>query len=101
MRESLTASAHTLAPIEAHQALFYSGNDEYLAGISDFIDPALDRAEPVAIAVPAPKLELLRAELGDHAAPIELFDMFELGRNPARIIPVVLSMIQRYGSTLR
>ena len=96
----MSTTAHGMAPIEAHQALFYSGNDEYLAGISDFIDPALDRAEPVAIAVPAPKLELLRAELGDHAAPIELFDMFELGRNPARIIPVVLRMIERYGGTL-
>ncbi len=97
----MATSAHISAPLEAHQALFYSGDDEYLAGISDFIDPALDRAEPVAIAVPAPKLQLLRDELGDRAAPIELLDMFELGRNPARIIPVVLSMIQRYGSPLR
>jgi len=98
---SLTTTAHGLAPIEAHQALFYSGDDEYLAGISEFIDPALDRGEPVAIAVPGPKLALLRSELGDRLAPIELLDMFELGRNPARIIPVVLSMIDRSGSPLR
>ena len=97
----MTTSAHGVAPIEAHQALFYKGNDEYFAGISGFIDPALDRGEPVAIAVPAPKLELLRAALGDRAAPIELLDMFELGKNPARIIPLVLSMIERYGGTLR
>jgi anti-sigma regulatory factor (Ser/Thr protein kinase) len=97
----LSTTAHRLAPIEAHQALFYSGTDEYLAGISHFIDPALDRGEPVAIAVPAPKLGLLRDELGDRAAPIELLDMLELGRNPARIIPLVLSMIERYGGPLR
>jgi len=97
----LTTTANGLASIEAHQALFYSGNDEYLAGISDFVKPALERTEPVAIAVPAPKLQLLRDELGDRAAPIELLDMCELGRNPARIIPVVVSMIQRYGGPLR
>ena len=82
--------------MEAHQALFYRGREEYLAGISSFIGPALERDEPVAIAVPAPKLKLLRDELGDRAAPIELLDMFELGKNPARIIPVVLSMIERH-----
>jgi anti-sigma regulatory factor (Ser/Thr protein kinase) len=97
----LTTTAHGLTPIEAHQALFYSGNDEYLSGISDFIEPALDRAEPVAIAVPASRHELLRSELGDRTAPIELLDMFELGKNPARIIPVVQSMIERCGGPLR
>ena len=97
----MTTTGQGVASIEAHQALFYSCNDEYLAGISDFIDPALDRGEPVAIAVPAPKLQLLRDALRDRAAPIELFDMFELGRNPARIIPLVLLMIERYGSPLR
>lgn len=85
--------------MDAHQALFYTGNDEYLAGISDFIGPALDRDEPIAIAVPAPNLKLLRDELGDRAAPIELLDMSELGKNPARIIPAVLSMIERHGGS--
>ncbi|MBV8217253.1 MAG: MEDS domain-containing protein, partial [Solirubrobacterales bacterium] len=98
---SLATTAYGMAPIEAHQALFYRGSDEYLAGISGFIRPALERGDPVAIAVPAPKLELLRSALGDRTAPIELLDMFELGKNPARIIPVVLSMIERYGGPLR
>ena len=89
-------------PIEAHQALFYGDSAEYLAGIFDFINPALDRDQPVAIAVPEPKLRLLEAELGDRAAPIQLLDMFELGRNPGRIIPAVLGMIERHaGRPLR
>lgn len=91
------AKSADLTPKETHQALFYRGNDEYLTGISEFIGPALERDEPVAIAVPAPKLKLLRDELGDGVSPVELLDMFELGKNPARIIPVVLSMIERYG----
>jgi anti-sigma regulatory factor (Ser/Thr protein kinase) len=82
--------------MEAHQALFYRDADEYFAGIREFIDPALERDEPVAIAVPGPKLRLLAAELGDRASRIELLDMSELGRNPGRIIPTVLGMIERH-----
>jgi len=92
------ACEHTSSPIEAHQALFYRDAGDYLAGIFDFIGPALDRDEAVAIAVPEPRLKLLEAELGERAASIELLDMFELGRNPGRIIPAVLGMIERHGS---
>ena len=81
---------------EAHQALFYRGDGEYLDGIWSFIAPALDTDEPVAIAVPAPKLELVRDRLcDDSAAQVELLDMAELGRNPGRIIPAVEAMIER------
>ena len=94
----MTVCADASAPMEAHQALFYRDSDEYLGGISAFIAPALERDEPVAIAVPAPKLRLLRGGLGGDAAQIELLDMFELGKNPARIIPAVQAMIDRHGT---
>ncbi len=98
----MTACEDSLAQPEAHQALFYRDSDEYIRGILDFINPGLERDEPVAIAVPAPKLTLLRAELGPRADTIELLDMFELGRNPGRIIPAVLGMIGRHaGKPLR
>ena len=93
----MTACEDRLASIEAHQALFYRDSDEYLDGILEFINPALERDEPVAITVPEPKLKLLRAELGDRVSRIELLDMVELGRNPGRIIPAVLAMIERHG----
>lgn len=94
----MNACQHTLQPSDAHQALFYRDSSEYLDGILDFINPALDRGEPVAIAVPGPKLRLLQSELGDRATPIEFLDMFKLGRNPGRIIPYLLGMIERHGS---
>ena len=94
----MVAGEHSSTPIEAHQALFYRDSGEYLEGIFDFINPALDRDEPVAIAVPGPRLRILEAELGDRGAAIELLDMFELGRNPGRIIPAVLGMIDRHGN---
>jgi anti-sigma regulatory factor (Ser/Thr protein kinase) len=91
----VNACEHTSSPIEAHQALFYRDSREYLEGIFDFINPALEGEEAVAIAVPEPRLRLLESELGDRAASIELLDMCELGRNPRRIIPAVLGMIER------
>ena len=98
----MNACEDSLAQSEAHRALFYRDSDEYVGGILDFIGPGLERDEPVAIAVPAPKLTLLRAELGPRADAIELLDMFELGRNPGRIIPAVLGMIGRHaGKPLR
>ena len=94
---SVNACHPTLAPAEAHQALFYRDSDEYVDGIVEFINPALARDEPVVITVPEPKLKLLGAALGDRAGRIELLDMVELGRNPGRIIPAMLAMIERHG----
>jgi anti-sigma regulatory factor (Ser/Thr protein kinase) len=93
----VTACEHTSAPMQAHQALFYRDWDEYLAGVLGFIEPALARDEPVVIAVPDPRLSGLRAELGQRASRVEWIDMAELGRNPGRIIPAVLAMIERSG----
>jgi anti-sigma regulatory factor (Ser/Thr protein kinase) len=93
----VTACEDSLTQPEAHQALFYRDSGEYVGGILEFIDPGFERDEPVAIAVPAPHLKLLRAELGDRAVPVELLDMCELGRNPGRIIPAVLEMLDRHG----
>jgi anti-sigma regulatory factor (Ser/Thr protein kinase) len=83
---------------EMHVALFYSGEAEYVEGVARFVAPALEAGEPVAIAVPGPKAELLRERFGGH--PIELFDMVEQGRNPARIIPAVEGMLARHHGRL-
>jgi anti-sigma regulatory factor (Ser/Thr protein kinase) len=80
---------------EMHVALFYCGDAEYIAGVRSFIAPALAAGEPVAIAVPAQKAALLR-ELFEQHPTIEPFDMVELGRNPARIIPAVEGMLARH-----
>jgi anti-sigma regulatory factor (Ser/Thr protein kinase) len=81
---------------EAHQALLYRDHAEYLDGIWSFIGPGLGAGEPVAIAVPAPKLRLVRERLGDECcAQAELLDMAELGRNPGRIIPAIQAMFER------
>src|SRR5690349_15175350 len=50
-----------------HPALFYQGPREYLAGTVGFIREGLAAGEPVAVAVPEPRLRLLRDALGDSA----------------------------------
>jgi anti-sigma regulatory factor (Ser/Thr protein kinase) len=97
-----TASSDSAAPATAHQALFYRDGDQYLDGIASFIRPGLERGQPIAIAVPEPRLSLLHNHLGGLTADVELIDMAELGRNPARIIPAVQALIDRHaGRRLR
>ncbi|MBV8943619.1 MAG: sensor histidine kinase [Solirubrobacterales bacterium] len=74
--------------VHAHEALYYRDDHEYREGLSEFLAPALDSGEPVALAVPGWKLEPLREWL-DGALDVELLDMCEVGRNPGRILPVI------------
>jgi hypothetical protein len=83
-----------------HQALFYRDSDEYLDGISSFIEPALNAGAPVAIAVPEPNMAHVRGLLGDRVREIRLFDMRKLGRNPGRSISAVQKMIEWHAGQL-
>jgi anti-sigma regulatory factor (Ser/Thr protein kinase) len=74
-----------------HLALFYHGHGEYLATLGGLIRASRARGDAVFVAVPEHKAELVRRELGDDSAQVTLVDMTELGRNPARIIPAVLT----------
>ncbi|WP_405910064.1 anti-sigma factor RsbA family regulatory protein [Streptomyces sp. NBC_00828] len=74
----------------AHPALLYRSDREYLAGTVPFLLDGMAAAEPVAVAAPASRLELIRAELGATAAQVHFVDMTRAGRNPGRIIPSVL-----------
>jgi anti-sigma regulatory factor (Ser/Thr protein kinase) len=70
-----------------HEALFYSGDDEFVDRCRGFAGEGLDRDEPVLVMVGRRKLELLRGALGERAAAVQFADMEDVGRNPARIIP--------------
>ena len=83
-----------------HLALFYKDDPQYLDGVMDFLEPALAGGGPIAAAVPPNRGELLRERLGDASDQVELLDMFELGRNPARIIPAVEILLARYDGAL-
>src|ERR1700693_5656930 len=83
-----------------HLALFYRDDGEYLDGVMSFIEPALAAAEPVAAAVPPTRGRALRELLGGRGDQIEILDMFEFGRNPARIIPAVQTMLAKHDGEL-
>ena len=86
----VTPLAGTAEQAFVHPALFYQGPWEYLAGTVPFIMEGLAAGAPVAVAVPEPRLGLLREALGEHAERIQLLDMGVAGRNPGRIIAEVL-----------
>jgi anti-sigma regulatory factor (Ser/Thr protein kinase) len=70
-----------------HEALFYSGEDGFLAGTLPFIRDALASGEPIMVAVNSDKIELLKSRLNGSAGRVLFADMRELGRNPALILP--------------
>jgi anti-sigma regulatory factor (Ser/Thr protein kinase) len=73
-----------------HPALIYHGDREYVEGTTRFVSDGVAAGEPVAVAVPAARLELIRGELGSLGADVRWIDMTQAGRNPGRIIPSVL-----------
>lgn len=70
-----------------HEALFYSGEDSFLAGTLPFIRDGLAAGEAVMVAVSPQKIELLTSGLDGSSDGVTFADMQELGRNPALMIP--------------
>jgi anti-sigma regulatory factor (Ser/Thr protein kinase) len=71
-----------------HEAFLYAGDVEFVARCAPFIQEGVDLGEPVLVVVPGHKIELLHDALGADARHVTFGDMGEVGRNPARIIPV-------------
>jgi anti-sigma regulatory factor (Ser/Thr protein kinase) len=71
-----------------HEAMLYSGLRQFLDGTVPFIREGIAGKEPVLVVVDSSKISALRAELGHEAERVSFADMAEVGRNPARIIPV-------------
>ena len=69
-----------------HEAFFYAGEDDFVAGTAPFIKEGLDRNEPILVAVVPSRIRALRDALRTDADRVRFMDMAELGRNPARII---------------
>jgi anti-sigma regulatory factor (Ser/Thr protein kinase) len=81
-----------------HEALFYSSDDEFLAGTVPFILEGVDAGEAVLALVPEPRLAVLITALDAAAARVTFSDMRTVGHNPARIIPVWQDFVDRHGA---
>ena len=80
-----------------HEAVFYAGDDEYVAGLTEDICSAIDGDGAVLVAVGEAKTELLREALGSRADNVKFADMEQLGRNPGRIIPAWRTFVSDAG----
>ncbi|MFL6112568.1 MAG: anti-sigma factor RsbA family regulatory protein [Catenulispora sp.] len=79
-----------------HDALLYAGERQFVERTAAFVRDALEREEPVLVAVIEPRRSLLREELGPDAERVEFLDMWNVGRNPARIIPAWQRWVERH-----
>jgi len=70
-----------------HEAFFYSGDEEFLAGTVPYLEEGICGGETVLVVLPDRRMELVREALGTAANNIEFWPMGDVGRNPARLIP--------------
>jgi len=80
-----------------HDALFYNGPDDFHTSVSAFLAAAMAAGEPTLVVASADKIERLR-QVAD-ADLVQLADMGEVGRNPARIIPTWRAFVESHPST--
>ena len=78
-----------------HEALLYSGLDDFVDSVSPFVRDGVDAGESVLVVVPRNRMVALQEELGAVADAVEWADMLAIGRNPARIIPAWSAFVAR------
>ncbi|MGA5122260.1 anti-sigma factor RsbA family regulatory protein [Streptomyces pseudogriseolus] len=91
-----TAAGRT-DPFFGHPALFYTTEKDYLHGVGEFVRAEATGGRPVLVAVPGPRLQLLREAVGAEEEGVTFVDMRQAGRNPGRI----LSMLQEFADRHR
>jgi anti-sigma regulatory factor (Ser/Thr protein kinase) len=80
----------------SHLAYFYDDERDYLSYLSAFAIAGLRNTEPVFVAVPGRKAELLRERLGAESHLLRYGAITETGRNPARLIPELRAFIDEH-----
>ena len=80
-------TGHAAAAPFRHDALLYSGEEQFLDGALPFIREGLERDEHVLVVLDDAKAGLVLSELGGDARNVQFTDMREVGVNPARLIP--------------
>jgi anti-sigma regulatory factor (Ser/Thr protein kinase) len=97
MSFSAVAESHPVDEEFRHEAFFYAGESEFLAGAGAFLEDAVEASEPVLVVVSARKIDLLRKRLKADAGNVLFADMENIGTNPARIIPAWSEFVGAFG----
>jgi hypothetical protein len=79
-----------------HEAFFYQGDQEFLAGTVPFVREGVRQGQPVMVAVIESRLNLLRDALGNDGDDVHFVDMGRMGANPAKIIPAWQGFIDEH-----
>jgi anti-sigma regulatory factor (Ser/Thr protein kinase) len=83
-----------------HEAWLYRTPDEYLAAVAEFVESGASAGEPVLVALPAGRLLPGWNVLTKPGTRI--LDAADLGRNPARMMPVVRAFADEHpGKAIR
>jgi anti-sigma regulatory factor (Ser/Thr protein kinase) len=69
-----------------HEAFLYSGDDEFLDGVTRFIGDGIARGDALFVVVEGPKVDRLRLALDGSAPSVAFADMQDVGHNPALIL---------------
>jgi anti-sigma regulatory factor (Ser/Thr protein kinase) len=88
---------HNDSPGYRHEALFYRGDEELLAGTVPLVQDHLDADAAVLVAIPRPHARVLKEGLGADAERVAFADMEEVGRNPGRIIGAWRAFVRAHG----
>ncbi|CAM4278077.1 hypothetical protein MB901379_01434 [Mycobacterium basiliense] len=83
-----------------HSALLYHSQREYLECVATFIGDGIAMGEPVLVAVPGDRLELVRAlprrVFPPSVAQLRMVDITEVARNPSRFLAIANSFLAKY-----
>jgi hypothetical protein len=74
-------------PRAVHSALRYSDMEEFLAGVTGFVEAGLEQSEPILAALHGRYAGELRERLNGRGQEVSWADITQVGANPARIIP--------------
>jgi len=97
--ELRTSAAHGDGLV--HEALLYRSRSELESAAREFVRAGALAGEPVLAAVPRTNLEWLQTALADEAANVRFEDMNEVGRNPARILPMIQEWVDEHDGRAR
>jgi anti-sigma regulatory factor (Ser/Thr protein kinase) len=82
-----------------HEVFLYADERDFLAGTAGFIHAALTARQPILVAVDSAKTAALRTLVDDETDNVQFADIAAVGRNPARVIPLLQSFIDQHGPT--
>ena len=81
-----------------HEALLYSGDDQFVDACASFVRAGVDAGEPTLVVAIARKLDRLRDALGTTADQATFVDMASVGQNPAHIIPAWQEFVEQHAA---